>query len=765
MLKSKGKTLLFLKSKNFKIPDLFIVNSNFFLKNKNFIIKKIYKKFKNEKIALRSSSVNEDTLKTTNAGKFQSFLNVSSTNHEEVTSKILKIIKSYKKKDEKNEIIVQKMLKDVKVSGVCTTIDIHNYLPVTTINYFKGNNTEIVTSGKENSFLMSIANKKYIKKKHKFYKLISEVDKLKKIFKSDLLDIEFAIDNKNQLHILQVRKLILPPKKNAVSKKFYFKNLKRLEKKINKLQEKNYDLYGNTNCFGVMPDWNPAEIIGTKPRPLSLTIYKELITDHIWSKHRNNYGYKDLGSHHLMTNFFGTPFIDVRVDFNSWIPKDLNPKFSEKLLNFYLNKFKKNKNYHDKIEFKILFTCFTPNTNKRLKSELGSSFNQNEILKFRNSLKKITEITFKEMKNDSEKIKKLSKTINKISKSKINNINKIYYLIEECKKNGTISFAGLARCGFVAIDIINSLVDNKILSIEDKNNFLNSIKNIATKVNSDFLKLSKAKFCKINGHLRPNTYDITNLNYKEGYKLYFKNNKEFKNINTKFTFSIKQKKYINNFLRNNGFNLNFNKFIEFLRNSIFLREYSKFIFTKCIDLVFENLLTFGKKYRINRNDLSYLDINTILNLHDNLDSISIIDNIKDKIKKNKQVYKNNSLMHLPETITSIKDLYVYEKNILGGNFVTQKVISGEIIELKDLKSLKKIENKILLIESADPGYDFIFSKKIKGLITKFGGQNSHMSIRSSELALPAAIGVGKEIYNFLKNKKHINLDCLNRKIY
>ena len=68
-----------------------------------------------------------------------------------------------------------------------------------------------------------------------------------------------------------------------------------------------------------MPDWNPAEIIGTKPRPLSLTLYKELITDHIWSKHRNNYGYKDLGSHHLMTNFFGTPFIDVRVDFNSWI--------------------------------------------------------------------------------------------------------------------------------------------------------------------------------------------------------------------------------------------------------------------------------------------------------------------------------------------------------------------------------------------------------------------------------------------------------------
>ena len=122
-------------------------------------------------------------------------------------------------------------------------------------------------------------------------------------------------------------------------------------------------------------------------------------------------------------------------------------------------------------------------------------------------------------------------------------------------------------------------------------------------------------------------------------------------------------------------------------------------------------------------------------------------------------------MHLPETITSIEDLYIYEKNISGGNFITQKIIHGKKFELKHISNLKKIENKILLIESADPGYDFIFSKKIKGLITKFGGQNSHMSIRSSELSLPAAIGVGEEIYNSLKNKTHLSLDCLNRKIY
>ena len=31
-------------------------------------------------------------------------------------------------------------------------------------------------------------------------------------------------------------------------------------------------------------------------------------------------------------------------------------------------------------------------------------------------------------------------------------------------------------------------------------------------------------------------------------------------------------------------------------------------------------------------------------------------------------------------------------------------------------------------------------KKIKGLITKYGGVNSHMAIRCAELSVPAAIG-------------------------
>ena len=435
------------------------------------------------------------------------------------------------------------------------------------------------------------------------------------------------------------------------------------------------------------------------------------------------------------------------------------------MVNYYLNKFKRNQHFHDKVEFKILFTCFTANTISRLNKELKKNFSKKEINKIKKSLIEINHIAYKSSPSDLKKIYELKNRQIELIKSKIYPLNKIYFLIEDCKKFGTLPFAGLARCGFIAIDILNSLVETKIISTNEKNHYLNSITNIASMVSNDFIKLNKKRFCNIYGHLRPNTYDITSLNYREGYNLYF--NKKEKNIkrNKIFTFSKEQSKKINNFLRKNSFTFNTKNLDKFIRESIFNREFSKFIFTKSIDLIFENLMKFGNKYNISREDLSYIDINTILNFHYKLDTINIIKKIRNEISENKKIYLENSTILLPETISSINDIYFSYKNSDNGNYITQKKINGEIIQYKNTKDIRKLENKIVLIENADPGYDFIFSKKIKGLITKFGGQNSHMSIRSAELSLPACIGVGENKFQKILLSREITLDCQNKKIY
>ena len=96
--------------------------------------------------------------------------------------------------------------------------------------------------------------------------------------------------------------------------------LGQIEEKVNSLSKPHPYLLGKRSVFGVMPDWNPAEIIGIRPKPLALSLYKELITDSIWAYQRDNYGYRNLRSFPLLVSFSGVPFIDVRVSFNSFIP-------------------------------------------------------------------------------------------------------------------------------------------------------------------------------------------------------------------------------------------------------------------------------------------------------------------------------------------------------------------------------------------------------------------------------------------------------------
>ena len=113
---------------------------------------------------------------------------------------------------------------------------------------------------------------------------------------------------------------------------------------------------------------------------------------------------------------------------------------------------------------------------------------------------------------------------------------------------------------------------------------------------------------------------------------------------------------------------------------------------------------------------------------------------------------------LPDIIINSNNIYEFYENKSKPNFITLKKEIGDVIELKN-NNLNEIKNKILLIKNADPGYDYIFNYGIKGLITQYGGANSHMAIRCLEYNIPAAIGVGNLLFEKLKNSNKIIINC------
>ena len=168
---------------------------------------------------------------------------------------------------------------------------------------------------------------------------------------------------------------------------------------------------------------------------------------------------------------------------------------------------------------------------------------------------------------------------------------------------------------------------------------------------------------------------------------------------------------------------------------------------------------------INCSDAAFLEISDINNLYYNLDGRNLSTVFKEIIKKNKKIYNDNSKVSLPEVILNKKDIYFFKPLKTQINFVGKKIITGSVfVLLKDSKNKIDLNNRIIFIENADPGYDFIFSHKILGLVTKFGGTNSHMAIRCAENGIQAAIGIGEKLFNNLSEKKKIQINGENQNI-
>ena len=139
------------------------------------------------------------------------------------------------------------------------------------------------------------------------------------------------------------------------------------------------------------------------------------------------------------------------------------------------------------------------------------------------------------------------------------------------------------------------------------------------------------------------------------------------------------------------------------------------------------------------------------------------------ILKNREKYKVCSMLILPDVIydrNQVKCIEIWEAR---PNFITSECVSGEVVllenyENEDHEDIADVSGRIVVIPKADPGYDWIFAKGIKGFITKYGGVASHMAIRCAEFNIPAAIGCGDCIYSFVEKQKAVTLDCENGKI-
>ncbi len=762
-LASKAKTLQELSKVVTKAKVLPLVRffAQEYLENKEKILKKIIQnskfKTKNSKLIVRSSSANEDNEQTSNAGSFQSVMDVEMT-EETLNNAIEKVIASYGELNPNDEVFVQPMLREVEMAGVVFTADIDTLAPYYIVNYDKSGNTDGITSGTAGDAKTVVIFKRSHKIPKELLNLIDAVKECETIFQNKYLDIEFA-KSKGEIYILQVRPIIQNDKEDFRDIDLE-KALDKLHGKIKRSIHTHPKLLGSKSLFGVMPDWNPAEIIGIKPKKLALSLYKELVTDEIWAYQRDNYGYRNLRSFPLLVSFLGVPFIDVRVSFNSFIPKTLHTDIASKLVDFYLDELSQNRNFHDKVEFEIVYSCYYFGVNKKLQKLHKKGFNDNEIKRIEFSLLELTNriIDTKKglYKKDLQKVEVLNEKYDEVLNSNLSTLEKVYWLVEDCKRYGTLPFAGVARAAFIAMQFLNSFVEEGVLTKEEKSRSLNSLSTVSKQLTIDRTKLSKEKFLQKYGHLRPGTYDITSPRYDEDYERYFCAKEHFA-TEDRFEFSKTQKEAIERLIVEHGLYSDFDDLILFIKEAIEGREYAKFLFTRHLSEILRLIAYMGERFGISKEDLAHLDIKTLKGLYATFNVNDVENIIQKDIIKNRHAYRYTQALKLPSLIANENDIYSFTIEEQKPTFVTLNKVTAETVNIPN----DVFSNKIVCIESADPGYDYLFDQNIAGLITCYGGSNSHMAIRCAELGIPAVIGCGEKLFAELKKSKKLFIDAKN----
>ena len=784
VLSTKANTLRSLRPllKNSRIERIFTFHVGDWQENPVRVLKQIREEFGRERVVVRSSVVNEDTYHSSQAGAFRTELNISTQRPAVLQAVIERVISSYSKKESDspaNQVLVQPHVQDVQSSGVVFTRNPRTGSSYYIINYDdRTGQTESVTGGLESDTVEVFRGCPPERWPAEWWSLLKAVRELEEIVPNTPLGIEFCIDASDRVVVFQVRPLVLSDGRAPADSKKFTLQLGRLRELFRRRARPVAHLAGKTTVFSDMAFWNPAEMLGDRPGALAMSLYKHLITDSVWHKALERVGYEKVGPAPLLAEFGGKPYIDIRATFNALLPAGLPKGLRKHLVCHYIEVLREHPELHDKVEFEVVDNCYHFSLPRRLQELRRAGFEKRECETLLEALRCLTAQVLRdapellrEAEADCSVMEKKRKEIlatleaEDSSKGKVSRfVGASLKLLDDCKRFGTLPFSRVARMAFMGRALLGSLAD---AGVDD--DFMGRVYTVAQEMSDSFQavlakSMSRKVFMQRYGHLRPGTYDICSPRYDkipgffEGDGLC---SGKSRGPSKAFELAPHVHTQIGRMLSRHSLPCGPEELLGFIKATFEARERIKFEFTKNLSEALELLAQAGEELGLSREELAHLDVSALRRAARQSRKAAILEDWSRTIGRNQGKKARDEQFSLPPLLFSDANLEVMGHHRSKPNFITRKSVLGRVALLDGNVKVQggALKAKVVLVEKADPGYDWIFTKSISGLITKYGGVASHMAIRCAEFGLPAAIGCGEQMYRGLLGAKAIVLNC------
>jgi phosphohistidine swiveling domain-containing protein len=736
------------------------------------VLRRVLDTIPGDRLIVRSSALTEDSWLESRAGRHESVLDVARV-ATAISAAVESVLASYGSDDLDDQVLVQEMLRDVAMSGVVMTRTHALGAPYYVINFDDSTaRTDTVTGGAQARTVFVHRDSAHDSGLPAMLSsVLLTVQNIEKLVGHDSLDIEFAVTGRDRVHILQVRPIAVSHAPEPIDDALVAAALGRAARVLEERVPPPPTLLGHSTQYSVMSDWNPAEIIGTKPKRLALSLYRHLVTDDVWARQRAEYGYRDVRPCRLLVDLVGHPYVDVRATFNSFVPAALPSELAERLVDHYLTRLAADPNLHDKVEFDVVFTCLTPSFVTESARLDAAGFSGAEIEALRDALRDITIGAFRRLDGDLARLPVFAAEVDRIEGAARSSLEAAFHHLEAVRRVGTPVFAHLARAAFVATSLLRSLEAVGAIDASEHAQFLGTVETVLGRMRGDARlvrrgELSFEAFVAAYGHLRPGTYDITSPCYRAAGEAYLRPVVDAAGDTDADRplaagWSVATRHAVADALAGAGLPGDVDAFQAFAGGAIAGREEAKFVFTRGLSLALEHLAGFGAAAGFDRDDLAHVGILDLLACEDL--PVDVPGFLARRVLEGREAYHVTQGVCLPGHIMGPQDLVCFEQRIAEPNFVTQRAVQGVVVA-RDLSETHDVAGKIVLIPSADPGYDWLLARDIRGLVTMYGGANSHMAVRAAELQLPAAIGVGELLYESLEAADVIRLDCASRTI-
>lgn len=540
------------------------------------------------------------------------------------------------------------------VSGVLYTRDLMYNRPYYMINYQDNQGTTL------SKMIAKNVTREFMSPR--CFNLVSVAKEVEDAFpETDAFSIEFKIDAKENVTVTRTSPLeqIIDMPRPMTDKEFY--DTKSLAKCV----------YLDTNH--ILSDkafWNPLEKIGTNPRPLDYSLFREVITENIWNSAIARLGYTEINGE-LMQKVGNKPYISMNNTYEALTPAGLPSKLRFKLQQYYEAKLRNDRASYEKIHTEDILSVYDFVTDSKLDSLFKTGFPQEEVEQIRKGLYDITHNILSSYdriyEGDYRELQQMIETRRVIKQQQPQietNVMKLYKQLTEMlasiKAYGAPQFARQERCQFLAKRLCDSLVEGGYFSQEEMEEFIVSISTVSTELKRDLFKythglMSSEEFNGLYGDLRSGAFDIRTDCYRD-IKLDTGVFKTGDRIASRMSDSGTQGKLLDSdrlkkALSDANISITPEKLIDFIIRARKNKEVFRFEFNKSMSLMLDIISRMGDVLGIAKEDMSYLEIYELLSYHSR-------DSYIQTIQTRRDMYHNNTYLVLPDIIFGIGDIDV-----------------------------------------------------------------------------------------------------------